>query len=77
MEADGQESRTITVGGSGYQVVAGVDTTIDGVPVEDYIPAGVGGVLESPSQPTSPGQAAAVAFAEAAKRIQGGHNSEP
>ncbi|KAK4148977.1 hypothetical protein C8A00DRAFT_38443 [Chaetomidium leptoderma] len=73
IEVDGQETTKITVGGSTYQVVAGVDTVIDGVPVEDYIPVegGEGGVVDGPSEQVSPGKAAAVAFAEAAERILG------
>jgi len=67
---DGQETRRIAVGESTYQVVAGVDTTIDGVPVEEYTPVeGVDGVKQ-PEQPMSAGHAAAIAFAEAAERIQ-------
>lgn len=65
---DGQETRKIAVGGSTYQVVAGVDTTIDGVPVEEYTP--VEDSVEQPEQPMSAGKAAAIAFAEAAERIQ-------
>jgi hypothetical protein len=58
------------VGGSSYQVVAGVDTTIDGVPVEEYTPVdGEDGLEEQPEQ-VSPGKAAAIAFAEVAERIR-------
>lgn len=70
VEVDGQETTKIRVGGSTYQVVAGVDTEIDGVPVEEYVPVDGGEEVEEPSGPMSAGQAAAVAFAEAAKKIQ-------
>ncbi len=56
------------VDGSIYQVVAGVDTTIDGVPVKEYPSAeGKEGLGELPM---SEGQAAAIAFAKTAERIQ-------
>jgi hypothetical protein len=70
IQVDGQETRRIMVGGSSYQVVAGVDTTIDGVPVGQYTPVdGGAGEVDAPDQ-VSPGKAAAIAFAEAAERIQ-------
>lgn len=65
---DGQETRKIAVGGLTYQVVAGVDTTIDGVPAEEYTP--IEDSVEQPEQSMSAGKAAAIAFAEAAERIQ-------
>lgn len=71
METDGQESRTINVGGSDYQVVAGVDTTINGVPVEEYPRTETenGGGLGDP-EVLGPGKAAALEFAKTAEKIQ-------
>ncbi len=65
---DGQESRRIVVGGSAYRVIAGVDTTIDGVPVGEYASDESGQGLGDPE--LSAGQAAAIAFAKAAERLQ-------
>lgn len=65
---DGQESRRIVVGGSAYRVVAGVDTTINGVPVAEYTSDETEQGLGEPE--LSAGQAAAVAFAQAAERLQ-------
>ena len=76
VEVDGQETTRISVGGSSYQVVAGVDTVIDGVPVEDYIPSDEGDTLNGPPRPISAGKAAAIAFAEAAKIIQQGREQK-
>lgn len=70
VEVEGQETTKIRVGGSTYQVVAGDDTKIDGVPVEEYVPVDGEEGAEGPSGPMSAGQAAAVAFAEAAEKIE-------
>jgi hypothetical protein len=70
VQVDGQETTRITVGGSSYQVAAGVDTVIDGVPVEEYTPVDEGSEVDEPAEIVSAGKAAAVAFAEAAERIQ-------
>jgi hypothetical protein len=70
VQVDGQETTRITVGGSSYQVAAGVDTVIDGVPVEEYTPVGGGSEVDEPAEIVSAGKAAAIMFAEAAERIQ-------
>jgi hypothetical protein len=73
---DGQKTTKIRIGGSSYQVVAGVDTVIDGVPVEEYTPIDQGDTLDEPTRPISAGKAAAIAFAEAAERIQPSREQE-
>ena len=67
----GQESRVISVGGSTYRVVAGIDTTVDGIPIEDIESVEVGNEDGSGSgtEEMSAGKKAAVAFAETAERI--------
>lgn len=70
VNVEGQETTKIRVGGASYQVVAGVDTVIDGVPVEEYTPIDEGDTSSEPPRPISAGKAAAIAFAEAAERIQ-------
>jgi hypothetical protein len=68
-EEGGQESRVISVGGSTYRVVAGIDTTVDGIPIEDIESVEVGNEDGSSTEEMSAGKKAAVAFAETAERI--------
>ncbi|KAL2193875.1 hypothetical protein P885DRAFT_63650 [Corynascus similis CBS 632.67] len=70
IETDGQDSAIVKIGSSNYRVVAGVDTVIDGVPVRDYTPVAGDGEVDEPAEPVIVGQAAAIAFAEAAERLQ-------
>ncbi|KAK4246593.1 hypothetical protein C7999DRAFT_33025 [Corynascus novoguineensis] len=70
IETDGQDSAIVKIGSSNYRVVAGIDTVIDGVPVKDYTPVDGDNDVDEPAEPVSAGQAAAIAFAEAAERLQ-------
>lgn len=75
-KVDGQETTKIRIGGSSYQVAAGVDTVIDGVPIEEYTPNDDGNASDEPTRPMTTGKAAAIAFAEAAERIQQGREEK-
>ncbi|KAH6615821.1 hypothetical protein B0J18DRAFT_493652 [Chaetomium sp. MPI-SDFR-AT-0129] len=78
-EVNGGEPTTkISIGGSTYQVAPGVDTVIDGVPVEEYTPGDDddGGVRGIGEEEVSEGKKKAMEFAEKAGRILGGRSDE-
>lgn len=72
-EVNEGETTKISIGGSTYQIAPGVDTVIDGVPVEEYTPPvdDGGGQVGIGEEPVSEGKMRAVEFAERAGRILG------
>ncbi|KAK3385448.1 hypothetical protein B0H63DRAFT_543781 [Podospora didyma] len=62
--------RLITVGGTTFQVLSGIDLTINGEPADGELDDSGGAMVEVPQTPLSPGKAAAMAFAKAAAELR-------